>query len=149
MTEYNSLSVCRGDLFNSLTRYGLGWDQFFKTLDPLLDNIAASSSNYPPYNIIENGDIYQIEMAVAGFKESDLTIEFKQNRLTVSGAKQSKEDKTYRYQGLASRSFLRSFLLPEHTVVKGALLKDGMLTIDLQYVLPEELKPRQIPIKTA
>ena len=148
MTEYNSLSVYRGDLFDSLTRYGLGWDQFFKSLNPLLDN-AVSSTNYPPYNIVENGDIYQIEMAVAGFKESDLSIEAKQNRLTISGSKQVKEDKTYRYQGLASRAFTRSFVLPEHLIVKGASLNDGILTIDLQYVVPEELKPKQIPIKTA
>jgi molecular chaperone IbpA len=148
MTEYNSLSVYRGDLFDSLTRYGLGWDRFFDSLNPLLDT-AVGSSNYPPYNIVDVGDSkYQIEMAVAGFKESELSIETKQNRLTVSGTKDKKEEKTYRFQGLASRAFSRTFVLPEHLVVCGAALKDGILTIDLKYVVPEELKPKQIPIKT-
>ena len=150
MTEYNSLSVYRGDLFDSLTRYGLGWDQFFNSLNPLLDT-ASGSSNYPPYNIVDSGDSkYQIEMAVAGFNESELSIEAKQNRLTISGSKEKKEEtKTYRYQGLASRAFTRNFVLPEHLEVCGANLKDGILTIDLKYVIPEELKPKKIQIKSS
>lgn len=149
MTEYNGLSLYRGDLFDSLSRHGLGWDSFFKSLNTNLDSVV-SSTNYPPYNIIELGeDQYEIELAVAGFNDSDLIIEVRENRLNISGSKKERsEGRNYRHQGLASRAFARSFLLPEHMEVTGASLKDGILTVSMRFILPDEKKPRLIPIKT-
>lgn len=149
MTEYNSLSVYKGDIFDSLTRYGLGWDSFFRNLNLDL-NTAVESTKYPPYNLVETGENqYSIEMAVAGFDEKDISVEARQNRLTISGSRTDREEnRTYHHQGLASRSFSRSFVLPEHMEVKAARIRNGILLIDLEYRIPESHKPRKIPILT-
>lgn len=148
MTGYNELSLYRGDLFDSLSKYGLGWDSFFKSLNLDL-NTAVESTKYPPYNLVETSENqYSIEMAVAGFDERDITVESNQNRLTISGSKESKtEGKTYHYQGLASRSFARSFVLPTNMNVVGASMKNGILTVNLEYHVPDAMKPKRIPIQ--
>jgi molecular chaperone IbpA len=132
-----------------LYRTTVGFDHLGSLLDTLgsLDNDAPS---YPPYNIKLVGEnAYRIGMAVAGFGSDDLTIEAKENTLTIRGEKLSgKEETTYLHRGIASRSFERRFQLADHVVVKGAKLENGLLHVDLVRELPEAMKPRTIPIET-
>ena len=108
---------------------------------------------YPPYNIERTGENdYRITVAVAGFAEPDLTIEAKENTLTIRGEKQAKTDEQKGetlYQGIAARAFERVFQLADYVQVKGASLENGLLHVDLVREIPEAKKPRQIPIGNA
>jgi molecular chaperone IbpA len=111
----------------------------------------ASIDNWPPYDIVKVGeDDYRIRMAVAGFTEDDLTITQEQNMLMVVGQKSDEggENGQYLHRGIAARAFQRRFELADHVKVVGASLVNGLLTIDLKRVLPEEMKPRRIAIAT-
>lgn len=133
--------------FSPLYRSTVGFDQ----LQSLLDSVSreADAPTYPPYNIERLGESdYRISMAVAGFSEADLSIEVKQNVLTISGKRTEVEDAKYLHQGIAGRSFERRFQLAEHVEVKGASLANGLLHVDLVRQIPEQLKPRQITITT-
>ena len=105
---------------------------------------------YPPYNIERTGDnAYRISVAVAGFAENELSIEAKENTLTIRGEKQEKADEKQGevlYQGIAARAFERRFQLADHVQVTGAKLENGLLHVDLVREIPEAKKPRQIPI---
>ena len=127
-----------------LYRSTVGFDRLFSMLDGF-----ESAPGYPPYNIERTGDNdYRITIAVAGFGESDLSIEAKENTLTVKGAKQAKEEQqgTVLYQGIAARAFERVFQLADYVVVKGAKLENGLLHVDLAREIPEAKKPPKIPI---
>lgn len=132
--------------FSPLYRSTVGFDQ----LQSLLDSVTRDATpTYPPYNIERLGEAeYRITMAVAGFSENDLSIEVKQNVLTISGKRSEPENTNYLYQGIAGRSFERRFQLADHVEVKGAQLENGLLHVDLVRRIPEELKPRQIAIKS-
>ena len=110
----------------------------------------GETPSYPPYNIERVGENeYRISMAVAGFGEDDLTIEVKENTLSIRGEKQAEEEEsTFLHRGIAGRSFERKFQLADHVVVKGAGLENGLLHVDLVRELPEAMKPRTIPIAT-
>jgi molecular chaperone IbpA len=111
----------------------------------------ASIDNWPPYDIVKVGeDDYRIRMAVAGFTEDDLTITQEQNMLMVVGQKSDEggENGQYLHRGIAARAFQRRFELADHVKIVGASLVNGLLTIDLKRVLPEEMKPRRIAIAT-
>ncbi len=132
-----------------LYRSTVGFDRLFSMLDQVggLD----PTPSYPPYNIERTSETgYRITIAVAGFSESDLSIETKENTLTVRGEKKDrvepKQSTEVLYQGIAARSFERRFQLADHVEVKGAALESGLLHIDLVRELPEAMKPRQIPI---
>ena len=130
-----------------LYRTAIGFDR----LASMLENAnRLESAGYPPYNIEVTGeDEYQITMAVAGFIDDELSIESKQNELTVSGEKAgSEDDRQFLYRGIATRSFERKFQLADHVFVKGARLEHGLLHIELYRELPEALKPRSISIET-
>ncbi len=132
-----------------LYRSTVGFDRFGSMLDQLLSG-DTSAPSYPPYNIEKTGeDSYRITMAVAGFGEDDLSIEVKDQGLTVTARKREvAEDKakTYLYRGIAERGFERRFQLADHMKVAGADLKNGLLHIDLVREIPEALKPRSIAI---
>ncbi|MBT9288917.1 Hsp20 family protein [Prosthecodimorpha staleyi] len=132
--------------FAPLYRSTVGFDRLFNLIDSL--GAEQGQPTYPPYNIERTGENdYRISMAVAGFGESDLTIEAKENGLTVKGDK--KDDaggKELLYRGIASRAFERRFQLADYVVVKGASLENGLLHIDLVREIPEAMKARQIPI---
>ncbi|MFZ3034672.1 MAG: Hsp20 family protein [Parvibaculum sp.] len=131
--------------FSPLFRSSVGFDQ----LQSLLDSATreADAPSYPPYNIERTGENdYRISMAVAGFAESDLSIEVNQNVLTISGKRTEAENTNYIHQGIAGRSFERRFQLADHVEVKGASLANGLLHVDLVRQVPEQLKPRQIAI---
>jgi molecular chaperone IbpA len=121
-------------------------------LAQLLESAATTevASGYPPYNIERTDEnAYRIEIAVAGFKPEDLSLEVKENLLTVQGRKPANDEvRSYLHQGVAARSFDRRFQLADYVVVTGADLANGLLTITLQRELPEQLKPRRIEIAT-
>jgi len=125
----------------------------FDRLAALLDAAAKTESagGYPPYNIESVGEnAYRVEIAVAGFKAEELSIEAKENVLTVTGRKADNDSgRRFLHQGLAARNFDRRFQLADYVTVSSAQLADGLLSIDLKRELPESLKPRQIPIATA
>src|SRR5206468_1855895 len=133
--------------FSPLYRSVVGFDR----LATLLDAAAAGESNgYPPYNIETVGqDAYRIEIALAGFKPDELSIEVKENVLTVQGRKTANdENRHFLHRGLAERNFERRFQLADYVVVTDAQLADGLLSISLKRELPEALKPRRIEIST-
>jgi molecular chaperone IbpA len=135
--------------FTPLYRSAVGFDRLANLLETA--SKAETAGGYPPYNIETVGeDAYRIEIAVAGFKPDELSIEAKENMLTVSGQKTANEDgKRYLHHGLAARSFERRFQLADYVVVTDARLEDGLLVIALKRELPESLKPRRVPIATS
>jgi len=130
-----------------LYRSTVGFDRLFSLFDQLGDN---GSPGYPPYNIERTGENdYRITVAVAGFAENELSIEVKENALTIRGDKQVKTDEhkgETLYQGIAARAFERVFQLADFVQVKGASLENGLLHVDLVREIPEAKKPRQIAI---
>ncbi len=130
-----------------LYRATVGFDQVADIMDRLLTTEVGQSS-YPPYNIEKTGDdAWRVSVAVAGFAETDLTVEVREKALIVAGRK-SAEDKarSYLHRGIATRAFERRFHLADHVRVTGATHADGMLNVDLVREVPEALKPRQIEI---
>ncbi|MFD2236734.1 Hsp20 family protein [Aureimonas populi] len=136
--------------FAPLYRSTVGFDRLFSMLDNL--GTPDSGQSYPPYNIERTGEnAYRITMAVAGFGESELSIESRENVLTVKGdrAEAENEKSEFLHRGIAGRAFERRFQLAEHVEVKGASLKNGLLHIDLVRIIPEAMKPRRIDISVA
>jgi len=132
-----------------LYRSTIGFDRLFNMIDQA--NMPESVPSYPPYNIERTGEHhYRITLAVAGFSENDLSIETKENGLTIRGTKEiqpGNEAKTETlYQGIAARAFERRFQLADHVHVTGASLENGLLHVDLLHEIPEAQKPRHIPI---
>jgi molecular chaperone IbpA len=133
-----------------LYRSTIGFDRVFSLLDQVTG--VDGGSGYPPYNIERTGEnAYRITLAVAGFTEADLSIEAKEDTLTIRGERQAKNDKSGEmlYQGIAARAFERQFQLADYVEVKGASLANGLLHVDLVREVPENLKPRRIPIGDA
>ena len=128
-----------------LYRSTVGFDRLFSMLDGF-----DAAPGYPPYNIERTGEnAYRISVAVAGFGQSDLSIEAKENTLTIRGDKEAKEEKKngeVLYQGIAARAFERVFQLADYVQVKRATLENGLLHVDLVREIPEAKKARQIPI---
>jgi molecular chaperone IbpA len=137
--------------FSPLYRSTVGFDRLFTMLDSLAQ--PDGGQTYPPYNIERTGeDSYRISMAVAGFSEDEISIEAHRNVLTIKGERKEEtngEGSELLYRGIASRAFERRFQLADHVDVTGANLKNGLLHIDLQRNIPEELKPRKIAISAA
>jgi len=133
---------------NPLYRTLVGFDRIASLMDQAARLDAAPG--YPPFNVEQIGeDNFRIELAVAGFGEDDLNIEFKQNSLLVTGQRKAPEQRNFLHRGIAERSFERRFGLADHVRVAGAKLENGLLTIDLVRELPELLKPRKIAIGSA
>jgi len=132
-----------------LYRSTIGFDRLGSLMDTLT-SFEGETPSYPPYNIERVGENdYRISMAVAGFGEADLSIDVKENTLSIRGEKRTEqEDTTLLHRGIASRSFERRFQLADHVLVKGAVLENGLLHVDLVRELPEAMKPRTIPIAT-
>jgi len=132
-----------------LYRSTVGFDRLFSLLDQV-SGFEGSGSTYPPYNIERTGEnAYRITVAVAGFSDTDISIEAKENTLTIKGEKQAKAEEKkgeVLYQGIAARAFERVFQLAEHVEVRGASLENGLLHVDLVREVPEAMKPRQIAI---
>ena len=136
------------DFITSLTPFTVGMDRMFRDLEQFSNSYVASSTGYPPYNIeqVDDGK-WIISMAIAGFSEDDIEVSQKERNLTVKGKIKNKDDDNdFVHRGIANRSFERTFRLGEHVLVKNATLKNGMLAIDLEQEIPEEEKPKVIPI---
>ncbi|EPL07744.1 Hsp20 family protein [Pseudomonas sp. TH05] len=129
-----------------LFRSSVGFDRFNDLFESALRNEPGSS--YPPYNVEKRADDqYRIVIAAAGFQEEDLELQVEKGVLTVSGGKRDADDSvTYLHQGIAQRAFKLSFRLADHIEVKAAGLSNGLLNIDLLRTVPEEAKPKRIPI---
>jgi molecular chaperone IbpA len=122
----------------------VGFDRYFN------GHFANTNGNYPPHNIVKYDEThYGIEIAVAGFSKEEITVEVDQDQLTVTGRRLNQADSRFEYlhRGLAARDFEQTFTLAEYMEVKAAEVKDGMLVIEIERVVPEALKPRQILIK--
>ena len=135
------------DNFNQFTPYAVGFDRVFDTLNRYVDN-NVQSTGFPPYNIRKEGEYnYVIEMALAGFGKDDIEIEVAESNLTIRSVKENSEDDSTVYRGISYRKFERKFTLADDIIVPGAKLENGMLTVELERVVPEEKKPRLIPVK--
>jgi molecular chaperone IbpA len=130
-----------------LFRTSVGFDRMGRLLDSAMQ-LESGAKGYPPYNIVKTGENhYRITLAVAGFGEADLAIQTHEGRLTVKGETAVDDDTVeYLHRGIAGRRFERTFQLADHIHVGGASLENGLLHIELERVVPEALKPRQIPI---
>ena len=124
----------------------LGFDHIFDELQKIR---AHANDGYPPHNVIKTGErTYTVELAVAGFKREDLSAEIKDHVLTIKGERaQRRPEEQYVHRGLSTRKFVKSYRLSEYTEVVGADLSDGILTVDLEVVVPEERQPKLIAIK--
>jgi molecular chaperone IbpA len=133
--------------YSPFYRATVGFDRVFDLLDSAASQSGANG--YPPYNIEKAGDnAYKIVMAVAGFAEAELNVTQKENELLVTGqtAPNGQDEKQYLYRGIAGRNFERRFQLADHVEVRGADVKDGLLSVDLEREVPERLKSRTIEI---
>ena len=129
----------------SIQRFAVGFDRMFDELSRTAGSLNAT--NYPPYNIIKESEtIYKIEVAVAGFEESELDVETVDNELIIKGNKAIDATAEYLHQGIAGRDFVRTFALFENVEVKGADVKNGILTVTLEHIIPESAKPKKIAI---
>ena len=141
-------------IFNSLRPFSIGFDDMFDQFENMLGNGGLSmQSNYPPYNIRRTGqDKYSIEIALAGFSKNDVEVEFEDNLLTVKTKQVDKsenkiDDGEIIHKGISQRQFARSFTIADDVKVNEAELKDGLLTIACERILPDHKKKRLIDIK--
>jgi molecular chaperone IbpA len=134
--------------FSPFRRSTVGFDRLFDMLEN--STLGQTQENYPPFDLIKEGENeYRIELAVAGFKPEELDITAQQNVLIVSGRKKDESDEKgsdYIYRGIATRSFERRFALADHIQVRGADMRDGLLSIELKREIPEAMKPKKIDI---
>jgi len=134
--------------FAPFRRSTVGFDRLFDMLEN--SSLGGTQENYPPFDLIRTGENdYRIELAVAGFKPEEIDITSQQNQLLVTGRKSEENEEKgqdYIYRGIANRSFERRFALADHIQVRGADLKDGLLSIELKREIPEAMKPKKIDI---
>lgn len=143
-TMTNQLTLRSLDI-PSIHKFAVGFDNIF---DELV-RTSQINTNYPPYNIVKySDDEFAIELAVAGFKDGEISITTERNQLTVKGeqAIELSEDVEYLHRGISARNFTRSWTLADHVEVIGAKSENGILTISLERKIPEEQKPKQIAI---
>ena len=126
----------------------VGFDRIFNNLNRFADSNFSKSDGYPPYNIRKEGDYnFVIEMALAGFGKKDIEVEVVDSELSVRSVKENTIDESTVYRGISYRKFERKFSLADDVLVKDASLENGMLTISLERVVPEEKKPKLIEVK--
>jgi molecular chaperone IbpA len=133
----------------SLLPATVGFDRLFSTMEELDKMLGATKApTYPPYNIVKFDNYnYEIQIAVAGFGQDDISVETNHNKLYVSGVSEKSElDGEYLHHGLAKRDFKHVFTLSDTSVVNSAEIKDGILKISIENVIPESMRPRKIPI---
>jgi molecular chaperone IbpA len=146
MTNTKTLHLRSFDI-PAFNKFGIGFENLFDDLQRVTQ--IQSSTNYPPHNVIKTGDnTVTIEVAVAGFAEGEINISLDQRLLTITGNKQRDDDAAHEYlhRGISSRDFKQTFPLAEHVEVKGATIRDGILTVLLEREIPESAKPKSIAI---
>ena len=144
----NNLSI-----FNNLRPITVGFDDMFDHFEHMMDDsfFGRSVANFPPYNIVKTGEnTYDVELALAGFNKKDIEVEYKENLLTVKSKKQEEtkdEDGNVIHRGISKRMFSKSFTIANDVEVKGAELKDGLLKVSMERIIPEHKKAKLIDIK--
>ena len=144
----NNLSI-----FNNLRPITVGFDDMFDHFEHMMDDRfwQGSVANFPPYNIVKTGEnTYDVELALAGFNKKDIEVEYKENLLTVKSKKQEEtkdEDGNVIHRGISKRMFSKSFTIANDVEVKGAELKDGLLKVSMERIIPEHKKAKLIDIK--
>jgi molecular chaperone IbpA len=149
MTQLQIHTLDLPSFVNQIHRQTIGFDSLFEQLNRNFAN--SKSDNYPPHNVVRLDDThYVIEVAVAGFAEDEIDVELKENVLTVRGEQAKKESEVeYLHKGISARNFVRTFPLAEHIEVRGATVKNGILAVALEQVVPEEQKAKKIAITFA
>ena len=150
MTNHKAIQ----SIFTGLRPFTVGFDDMFNHFDHMVDHLPhMTANNYPPYNIVKTGSLtYNIEVALAGYVKKDISLNFEDNVLKIESVK-SKEEKEVEdndgvlHQGIARRSFSKSFTIAEDVEIKGAELKDGLLRVSLEKIVPDHRKARTINIK--
>ena len=140
------------DAFKDFDKFFVGFDDQFKRMQTMHDDLTKNIPNYPPYNIRKNDENhYTIEMAVAGFGESEIDITIDGGKLIVKGNVNTETDTSndYLFKGIAARAFTRAFAIDDHIEVKDAELFNGMLKIALERLVPEEKKPKKVPVNSS
>ena len=134
-------------------RNSVGIDRLFDRMITQIDTAAASTTNYPPYNIVKTGDnTYEIQVAVAGFTQGEVSVNINEGQLIITGEKLSTdlpEGQVYEHQGISARRFIRTFTLADYVEVTNAVSQDGILTVSLERRVPEALQPKTIAITYA
>ena len=135
---------------NQIHRQTIGLDRMFEDLNRTFAN-SRTDGNYPPHNVVKLDDThYVIEVAVAGFAQDEVNVELKENILTVTGEQAKQNEKIeYLHKGISTRNFVRTFPLAEHIEVRGATIRNGILSIALEHIVPEDMKPKTIAITYA
>ena len=141
-------------IFNQLRPITIGFDNIFDHFERVLDGDVMNipTVNYPPYNIVRTGEnTYDIELALAGFSKDDINVEYENNVLTVRSIKREETEKEINdavlHRGISKRMFTKSFTVADDVEVNGAELKDGLLRVSLERIIPESKKPRTIEIR--
>jgi len=148
MTQLQIHTLDLPTFVNQIHRQAIGFDSLFEQLNRNFAN--SKSDNYPPHNVVKLDDThYVIEVAVAGFAEDEIDVELKENVLSVKGEQAKREEVEYLHKGISARNFTRTFPLAEHIEVRGATVKNGILAIALEQIVPEEDKPKKIAITFA
>ena len=125
----------------------IGWDTTFKDIEKLGERMVKNSGNFPPYNVVKvDEDTFLIEFAIAGFSKENVKVSQEKNALVIEGSMED-EEKEYLHKGIAARSFSRVIALAEHVEVTGAEFQNGILSVTLERILPEEEQPKTIKIK--
>ena len=140
------ISTTFDSIWRDISPFAVGFDRTFDTLE-LLANSKAKEANYPPYNIRKlSDDQYTIELAIAGFNEKDIDGELTGENLVIKGNRPKEATDGLLHQGLATRDFIKRFILSEDMIIKGAALSNGMLYVGVERVIPEEKKSRKIKL---
>ena len=151
MTNHKAIQ----SIFTGLKPFTVGFDDMFDHFDNMVDHLPhmTAANSYPPYDIVKTGSLtYDIQVALAGYSKKDVSINYEDNVLKIESVK-SKEEKEVEdndgvlHKGIAKRNFTKSFTIAEDVEVKGAELKDGLLTVSLEKIVPDHRKARTINIK--
>ena len=144
----NKLSI-----FNQLRPVTVGFDNVFDHFERMMDDHnfnQMTATNFPPYNIVKTGEYtYDVELALAGFSKNDIDVEYKDNMLTVKSKEKAKDDDVngMLHRGISKRWFAKAFTIADDVEVKGAELKDGLLKVSMERIIPEGKKARTIEVK--
>ena len=140
-------------IFNQLRPVTVGFDNVFDHFERMIDDHSfntMTATNFPPYNIVKTGEYtYDVELALAGFSKDDIDVEYKDNMLTVKSKEKAKDPDVdgMLHRGISKRWFSKAFTIADDVEVKGAELKDGLLKISMERIVPEGKKARSIEVK--
>jgi len=149
MTTFPTTSIFN-DALKGADKFLVGYDRVFDQLARAHDQMAKNIPNYPPYNIRKTDEnTYVIEMAVAGFGESEIEVTLNDDKLVIEGSAKDSDSDDVLYQGLALRDFTRSFTLNDQIEVENAEMANGLLKIWLERIIPESKKPKKIEVNSS